>query len=101
MNINLDEYKEVKKTEYDQHKKQSDAKYAQTLRFGFRYFIKKQKVFELSKDEEEKFRELSLSIKPTDIEVECMTEYDWITTIYPRRIFKEIKDKYNQARDKK
>jgi hypothetical protein len=46
MNINLDEYKEVKKTEYDQHKKQSDQKYAETLRFGFRYFIKKQTTFE-------------------------------------------------------
>ena len=45
MNINLDEYKEVKKTEYDKHKKEGDKEYAETLRFGFKYFIKKPKIF--------------------------------------------------------
>jgi len=40
-NINLNEYKEVKKTEYDNYKRQNAKKYAETLRFGFRYYIKK------------------------------------------------------------
>ena len=44
MSINLNEYKEVKKTEYDQYKKLSPKKYAETLRFGFKYFIKKELI---------------------------------------------------------
>jgi hypothetical protein len=46
MNINLDEYKEVKRSEYRQHKRKGNKEYAETLRFGFRYFIKKQTTFE-------------------------------------------------------
>ena len=38
---------------------------------------------------EKRFRKLSLSIKPTEKEVDTMSEYEWITTIYPRRIFEE------------
>jgi hypothetical protein len=44
MNINLNEYKEVKKTEYDKHKKEGDKEYAETLRFGFKYFIMKREL---------------------------------------------------------
>jgi hypothetical protein len=38
---------------------------------------------------EKGFRKLSLNIKPTEKEVETMSEYEWITTIYPRRIYEE------------
>jgi hypothetical protein len=38
---------------------------------------------------EKGFRKLSLSIRPTEKEVETMSEYTWLTTIYPRKIYEE------------
>jgi len=36
---------------------------------------------------EKGFRKLSLSIKPTDKEVETMSEYEWMIAVYPRQIY--------------
>ena len=38
---------------------------------------------------ETEFRKMSLKIKPTDDEVNSISEYEWMTEIYPRRIFHE------------
>ena len=53
--------------------------------------MKKKGIFELSKAEEKEFRKMSLKINPTTDEVNTMSEYEWITTIYPRRIFHQAK----------
>ena len=46
-------------------------------------------IFELSEEQEKRFIKISSLIRPTNDEVDDMSEYDWITTIYPRRIYDE------------